>query len=56
MPENEGLTDVCKFSILKDEEIMFFAQRGQGIDDRWLEVIEDVNVRLDWQIRSRIRT
>ena len=53
--KNEGLTDVGKLSILKDEEIVLFAQRGQEIDDRWLKIIEYIDVCLDRQIRPRIR-
>lgn len=46
VPEKESLTDVCKLSILKDEEIMFFAQRCESINDRWLKVIEYIDVCL----------
>ena len=53
-PENLGLTDVGKLSILKDEKIVFFAQGSQDIDDRWLKVIEYIDVCLDCRVRSRI--
>ena len=56
MPGNEELTDVCKLSIFKDEEIVFFAQRGQGIDDRRFKVIKYIDVCLDWQVRFGILT
>ena len=46
--EKLGLTDVCEFSIFKYEEIVFFTQGGQGIDDRWRKVIKDIDVRLGW--------
>ena len=54
VPENERLTDVCKFSILKDEEIVFFAQRYQRIDDHWLKIIKHIDVSLDYRVRSRM--
>jgi len=42
------LTDVRKLSIFKYEEIVFFTQGGQGIDDRWRKVIKDIDVCLGW--------
>ena len=44
MPERP--TNVGKFSVFEDKEVMLFAQRRQSVNQRKVKVFDDVNVGL----------
>jgi len=44
MPERP--TNVGKFSVFEDKEVMLFAQRRQPVNQRKIKVLDDVNVGL----------
>ena len=41
-------TNVCKFSILENHKVMFRAELFQTLDDLGSEVLEDIDVGLDY--------
>ena len=41
-------TNVCKFSILENHKVMFRAELFQTLDDLGSEVLEDIDMGLDY--------